>query len=156
MATTKVDRKMLEFGELMMDELGLYADASGVVCDQDNDAPISINGKTLIYPSNPEVSLNKRNDMLFDPLNNPSLGKHLFGFYAEYRAEQDIDSFYSMPGIDIKDKGIVRAEADDKIIAESGNYFNDSVRYCDLIMRMNGDDNPNLEKFDSNNTERRK
>lgn len=150
MATAKVDKNMLEFGELMMDELGLYADASGVVCDQDNDAPISINGKTLIYPANPEVTINKRSDMLFDPLNNPSLGKHLFGFFAEYRAEQRIDSFYTMPGIDIKDKGIIRAEADDAVVAESGNYYNDSVRYCDLIMRMNGDDNPDLNRFDSN------
>lgn len=149
MTYTKVDKKMLEFGELMMDELGLYADPSGVVCDQENDAPISINGKTLIYPANPEVTINKRSDMLFDPLNNPSLGKHLFGFYAECRSEEKIESFYAMPGIGIKDKGIIRAEANDTVVAESGNYYNDSVKYCDLIMRMNGDDHPNLDRFDS-------
>ena len=144
-----IDEKMLKFGELMMDELGLYADPSGLVCDQETDAPVSINGKQLVYPANPEVTINKRSDMLFDPLSNPSLSKHLFGFYAEHRSDEDIESFYGMPGVDIKDKGIIRVQSNDKVIAESGNYYNDSVRYCDLIMRMNGDDNPDLEIFDS-------
>lgn len=156
MTNTKVDKKMLKFGEIMMDELGLYASADGVVCDQDNDSPISINGKTLIYPSNPEVTINKRNDILFDPLNNPSLSKHLFGFYVECRSEAKVDSFYSMPGLDIKDKGIIRAEANDEVVAESGSYYNDAVKYCDIIMRMNGEESPNLNKFDSNNADIKK
>lgn len=144
-----IDDKMLKFGELMLDELGLYADTDGTVCDQDNDNPICVNGKTLVYASNPEVSVNRKNEMLFDPLNNPTLGKYLFGFYTEHRADAQIDGFHTMPDLIDKEKGIIRVESDGNIIAESKPYYSDSVKYADAIMRMNGDPDPDLSSFDA-------
>ena len=144
-----INDKMLKFGELMLDELGLYADTNGTVCDQDNDNPICVNGKTLVYAANPEVTVNRKNEMLFDPLNNPTLGKYLFGFYAEHRSDIQIDGFHTMPDLAYKDKGVVRVESGDNIIAESGAYYNDSVKYADAIMRMNGNDSPDLSSYDS-------
>lgn len=133
----------------MLDELGLYTDIDGVVCDQDNDSPICLNGKTLIYTDDPDNMVNRRNEMLFDPLNNPTLGKYLFGFYAEHRSDVTVDGFHTMPDLVCKDKGIVRVESGDAIIAESKPYYNDSVKYADAIMRMNGNDSPDLSSYDA-------
>lgn len=144
-----IDDRMLRFGELMLDELGLYADADGVVCDQDNDNPICVNGRTLKYIANEEVSINRNNEMLFDPLNNPTLGKYLFGFYTEHRMDSPVDGFHTMPDLDNKEKGIIRVESDGNIIAESKPYYSDSVKYADVIMRINGDSNPDLSDYDN-------
>lgn len=143
-----IDDKMLKFGELMMDELGLYADPTGLVCDQDNDNPICINGKNLIYASNPGVTVDKRSEVLFDPLNNPTIGRYLFGFYAEHRCDTPIGGFSTMPDLNNKDKGIIRVETNEEILVETSPYYSDSCKYADAIMRLNGDDNPDLSKFD--------
>lgn len=151
-----VNDKMLKFGELMLDELGLYADPTGLVCDQDNDNPITINGKNLIYMANPEVIVRGRSEMMFDPLNNPSLGKYLFGFYSNHRTNENIDGFHTIPDLQDKSKGSIRVESGGEVIAESGAYYSDALKYADVIMRMNGDPNPDLSMYDSKDQNKRR
>lgn len=142
-----IDDKMLQFGELMMDEIGLYADPTGLVCDQDNDNPICVNGKNLIYASNPNIQV-RRNELLFDPLNNPNLGRYLFGFYAEHRSDTPIGGFQTMPDLNNKEKGTIRVESNEQVILETSSYYNDSLKYADAIMKLNGIENPDLSKYD--------
>lgn len=144
-----VNDKMLEFGELFLDELGLYADPNGLICDQDNDEAIIVNGKNLIYAGNEDVSINPKTEMLYDPLNNQTLCKQLFGFYADNRAEYPIDGFHSISDNTDKTKGCIAVESDGNIVVESSNYYMDSCKYADLVMRMNGDPNPDLSQFDA-------
>ena len=143
------NEKSINFGELMLDELGLYNDQDGLVYDQETDSPIRMNGKNLVYPYIPEVTINKRTDMLFDPLNNPTLSKYLLGFYIDNRMSEEVSQFFTRQDTLDKDKSAVVLKSGDTVVVESGVYYSDQIKYADAIMRMNGDPNPNLSEYDA-------
>lgn len=141
---------VIDFGELVMDEIGLYADPNGRVVDQQTDTALQIKGKNLKFPIDESVKIG-RNEIEFDPLNNQTLANSLFGFYLSNRFNEDgskyISSYATVADNANKAKGTLEVKVGPEVMV-SGEYYRDSVKYVDMIMRMNGDSNANLNRFD--------
>lgn len=150
--------KNMQFADIMLEEAGLYRDIDGTVRNQEDDSPISVNGKTLIYPFE-SANIDFRTDMAFDPLDNPSLSRYMFGYFLQQYVDENISGFHTTPDPQVKDKSTVIVENNGTKIAESGSYYSDPVKYVDAMMRLNGMDNPDLSSFDGpieKRTKRRK
>lgn len=143
------NEKSINFGGMIIDELGLYADQDGLIYNQEDDSPLMMNGKNLVYQYTPEVVIDRRTDMVFDPLNNPTLSKYLLGFYIDNRMDQEVSQFFSIQDTADKNKSAVVLKSGDEVVVESGTYYSDQIKYADAIMRMNGNPNPDLSEYDA-------
>lgn len=136
--------------EMIMKEVGLDVGPRMRVIDQESGLPITFKGKELVAPNglpNGEV-------MIFDCYKSTSLMQRVFGLFAD-KFEEDtgdtIDRIHtaSAPG----NKATMTCVTSDGKEYTSSPYARDSLRYLDLIMQINGDESPDLQKFD---TEKRK
>lgn len=144
----KTNENSVKFGELVMDEMGLYVDPYGNVVDQQTDAALQIKGKHLKFVSEGDVSLS-RDEMVFDPLNNQTLANNLFGYYINNRYNESGNNYVSTYATVAAEggKGTVEVKVDGNTLA-SGKYYTDSVKYADIMMRMNGSDEVDLSEYD--------
>lgn len=140
----------IQFGELFMEEMGLYIDPYGRVVDQQTDSLLQVKGKCLRFPLDGSVRLSK-GEMEFDPLNNQTLANNLFGFYIQNRLSDNgnvyVSNYCTVASPDDKDKGILEVKTETGTI-KSGEYYRDSLKYADMMMRMNGTPNIDLSAFD--------
>lgn len=140
----------IQFGELFMEEMGLYIDPYGRVVDQQTDSLLQVKGKSLRFPLDGSVRLSK-GEMEFDPLNNQTLANNLFGFYIQNRLSDNgnvyVSNYCTVASPDDKDKGILEVKTETGTI-KSGEYYRDSLKYADMMMRMNGTPNVDLSEFD--------
>lgn len=150
--TNKQKEQQAEFGALMIDELGFYTDMYGRVIDQENDSVVSNRGRVLRYLPDGNQYVGK-NEMLFDPLNNQMLANSLFSYYINNRYSGYVSMFNTVASDN--GKGTVNVHVDNDQVLQSGEYYIDSLKYADMIMRMNGNDNPDLSAFDDPNRQKR-
>lgn len=140
----------LEFGELIMEEMGLYIDPMGRVIDQQTDSLLQVKGKNLKFPIDGETRLG-RQEMEFDPLNNQTLANNLFGYYIQTRLNENGDNYVSnyctIANSDDKEKGVLEVKVGGDVMT-SGEYYRDSLKYADMMMRMNGSDYVDLSSYD--------
>lgn len=144
----KSNENSIKFGELVMDEMGLYADPYGNVLDQQTDTALQIKGRNLKFVADDFVRLSK-DEMVFDPLNNQTLANNLFGYYINNRFNENgnkyVSNYSTVPAGE--GKGTVEVKVDGSTLA-SGKYYADSVKYADMMMRMNGSDSVDLSDYD--------
>lgn len=150
--TNKQRQQQAEFGALMLDELGFYTDMDGRVIDQETDSVVGIKGKTLRYV--PEDQYISRNEMLFDPLNNQMLANNLFSYYINNRYDGYVSIYNTAQSPSNNGKGTVNVHTEGDTILQSGEYYMDSLKYADMIMRMNGNTSPDLSVFDNANRQK--
>ena len=150
--TNKQKEQQAEFGALMIDELGFYTDMYGKVSDQENDSIVSNRGRVLRYLPDGGQCVGK-NEMLFDPLNNQMLANSLFSYYINNRYNGYVSMFNTV--VSNGGKGTVNVHVDNNQVLQSGEYYTDSLKYADMIMRMNGNDSPDLSSFDDPNRQKR-
>lgn len=141
--------QVVAFGEMAMEELGLYADPNGRILDQQTDELLQIKGKTLKFVNDPAIRL-ERGEMEFDPLNNQTLANNLFGFYIDRRYNESGDRYVSnyatVADQQNKNMGVLQVKSEEGTIV-SNPYYMDSLKYMDMIKRMNGEE-ANLAEFD--------
>lgn len=141
-------KKNMQFADIMLEEVGLYRDIDGTIMDQETDSPITLNGKTLVYPFDQVNNIDFRTSTAFDPLDNPSLSRYMFGYFLDQHIEGSVDGFHTIPDKETKDKSTIVVESAGTRLVESGSYYSDPVKYVDAMMRLNGMDNPDLTSFD--------
>lgn len=132
-------------------EMGLGVDSNFNLIDQDFGTQIFFNAKNVkVIVNGVQPQLNKRTDILFDPINNVQLMRNLFQYYIKkLETEGSVFTVYypvqgSTPGqakVEIKDTQLIPYS--------SKYYFNECLRYIDLIMVLNEDENVDLSMFDA-------
>lgn len=140
----------IEFGEMIMEEMGLYIDPLGRVVDQQTDSVLQVKGKNLKFPINGDVRVG-RQEMEFDPLNNQTLANTLFGYYIQNRLNENgqnyVSTYCTVANPNDKDRGVLEVKVGDSTMT-SGEYYKDSLKYADMMMRMNGTSEVDLSEFD--------
>lgn len=147
-----MDQKAIDFGEFVLEEVGLYAGQNGIVMDQETDSVLQVNGRTVVYPVDESIRVG-RDAIPFDPLNNPTLSNYLLSYFITNRTNGYVEGYYTVPTSG--NKGIVEIKKEGEVV-RSGEYYNDSLKHIDAIARMNGDDEVDLSQYDSENQPRRK
>ena len=129
--------------------VGLDVDNANKLIDQDTCRPIEFKGKCIKFTSDPDKNLLlAKNDILFDPVNNTKLMANLFGYYLSKLEENEdmvFDSYYVKNGNG--GRTALEVKNEDGTIT-SKYYNNDSIKYMDMILRLNGDSNIDLNEYD--------
>lgn len=146
----EVNKDPVAFGELMMDEIGLYVDPYGRVVDQQTDSALQIKGKNLKFSVDGSINIGK-NEMEFDPLNNQTLANNLFGYYINNRFNENgnnyVSNYSTVASNEDKSKGSLEVKVDGRVMT-SGEYYLDSLKYADMMIRMNGSPEVDLSEYD--------
>ena len=134
-----------EVNTLIMREVGFEVGPGRRIYDQDSGMPIKINGMEVVAPG----SYSNRQFVEFDPYNNRRLMGHVFNYYINKQYEEsgrEVLTYYNKD--DTPAGGKVECRLDDNTIITSNQYTRDTLKYVDIMMRLNGEENPNLEQYD--------
>lgn len=137
-----------ELNDLILESMGFYVDDDGVVYN-DEMYKVIVRGKALVLKEDNKI--NKRYEIKFDPIGNPSLMDKLFKFYLE---KDSIET-----GVDVKMisygptkrgyRSYLEVVKEDDTKYNSGYYYNDCIKCASIILKMNSDlDEYNLKKLD--------
>jgi len=150
MATKKKpDTKNEDINKLFLQEVGLDVTEDGHIVDQDTFNTIQIKKTDTVFKGYGDQH---KGSIELDPAKNSKHAKILFDYYVNKLADtDDIEAFSSYNSYitdEEKAKGIIECKTPDNEIMKSGEYVNESLRYLDTIMRLNGDDDPDIAKLD--------
>ena len=139
-----------EINTLIMQEIGLEIGPKSHIVDQDTGVEIRINGVDVVAPG---CYYGRRSDgsarsMEFDPYNNRKMMNSLFSYFTEKQEEESGVGVLAFYNVDNNDGGRVECRMSDNEVLTSGSYQRDCLKYVDLIMQMNGEENPDLKKYD--------
>ena len=139
----------IEISRKIFRAIGLDVDNANKVIDQDTCRPIEFKGKCIKFTSDPDKNLLlAKNDILFDPINNTKLMSNLFGYYLTKLEEMEntvFNSYYVKSG----NEGRTALELKNESGTITSNYYNnDSIKYMDMILRLNGESDINLNEYD--------
>jgi hypothetical protein len=136
-----------QINKIIMQEIGLGVDAHQRVIDQDTRETLKFNEKNMKYSSQNSVILTK-NDIPFDPIETRNLMSSLFNHFTQKIEQEDgtyVSTYYDING----DKGTALEAVVNGEKITSDYYGNDSLRYLDIIMRLNGSNSINLKQYDT-------
>lgn len=143
-----MDDLSYRFNKLMLDEMGFEIGAQRRLYDQDTGDALQFEGKNLYAPGhmppNPDCQE-------FDPYNSPKMMSQMFSYYTAKLAENgeipDYSVIYNTDAPEGKGKVEIKNNTDK---LTSGAYLRDQCRYADLILQINGEDDPMsvLKEFD--------
>lgn len=150
MATKKKpDTKNEDINKLFLQEVGLDVTEDGHIVDQDTFNTIQIKKTDTVFKGYGDQH---KGSIELDPAKNSKHAKILFDYYVNKLADNDeIEAFSSYNSYitdEEKAKGIIECKSSNNEIMKSGEYVNESLRYLDTIMRLNGDDDPDITKLD--------
>ena len=134
-----------EVNTLIMREVGLEVGPGGKICDQDTGMPIRINGKEVVAPGGYVV----KSAIEFDPYNNRKQMGQIFNYFINKQYEEggkEVLTYYSKD--DTPDGGKIECKLEDNTTITSAQYTRDTLKYADIIMRLNGENNPDLSQYD--------
>ena len=133
-----------DFAIKMMQEIGLELGPNNYVVDQDTGDMLSFKGKKARFTPEDQTPIIHRDDIPFDPLNNPNMMSQLFNYYTNKLEEQDgryiVVAYPSSQ--ERTEKGTVSCKEGNTTV-QSDEYYKDSLKYGSLICKLNGGD----EKF---------
>jgi len=129
-------------------ELGFEIGQNKRIIDSDTCQPVQMNGKFLIAPG----CTGSRITQEFDAYTNPKMMEKLFDYFTQKEGNENISAVYHV--YDGKDKttGSVECTIREGSITKtikSESYHADSLKYLDLMRKLNGtNDNLNLKDMD--------
>lgn len=139
----KMDHRSIEVNKQILMELGFEIGPNQKIFDQNTCMPVQMNGKYLVAPG----CTGNRISQEFDAYNNPKMMHQLFSHFAESTADEEhISSFYHV--FDPHDKTLGAIECtireDDGTTSHitSGMFHSDSVKYLDLLRKINRSTDP--------------
>lgn len=134
-----LDRKIME-------EIGLEVN-NGKIMDQDYGAYIQFKGKQVLAPG----AYPSKNYVVFDPYNSTTLMIHLFDLFCKkYEYDTGVSIGYTyQTECGVNGSSITAVMSNQKSYT-SAVYKRDTLRYMDIILQLNGDENPFsfLKQFD--------
>lgn len=135
-----------DFNNKVMQEIGLEVDSNGNVIDQDSRNLIQFKSKNI------KCTNIGRDDIPFNPLENASLMSKLFSYYVDKLDKEDgrYVSVYYPNARDKGEKGYIELKEGNNVI-KSGTYYNDSIKYAELMMTLNGNTKVDFSELDSEN-----
>lgn len=134
-----------EVNTLIMREVGLEVGPGKKIYDQDTGMPIKINGMEVVAPG----GYTGRSTIEFDPYNNRRQMGQIFNYFINKQYEEggrEVLTYYNKD--DTPEGGKVECKLDDNTTVTSAQYTRDTLKYADIILRLNGEDNPNLTQYD--------
>lgn len=149
-----MNKNEIAFNLSVMKEMGLEEGERRRVVDQDTGEICCIGNKDIITPG----SQSGKNSVEFDVVNHPKMMTRLFmDFLDKLAEEEEIEPCVSFGSYDIKGTGKVKARLtfEDGNIMESKPYINENLCYVELVHRLNGEDQENLD-FSEYDKERRR
>lgn len=141
-----MDNKDIQINRMIMEEIGLDVGEYNRIIDQDTGLEISMKGQYIVAPG----SYCGHNAIEFDPYNNRKMMNQFFSYFIKkvsLESENEVLTYYNINGDD-NTKGQIECRLSDNQIIRSGAYSKDSLRYADLIMRLNGRDDVDLSEYD--------
>ena len=147
MQSTKENMDKVRITQIIMHEIGLDVDKNNNIVDQDNGQPIHFNGKELKYNLGEKKLRIGRNDVEFDPIENTKIMSHLFSYYLDKKNEEDgtyFPVYFSVSNPDGKSSLEIKGDNTFK----SKYYKNESLKYADAILRINGNEYTDLSSID--------
>lgn len=145
---------MKELTELLIKEIGLDVDKNGFIIDQDYGNQIIINGKKLKYCIDNVLRINPVKEIEFNPMKNSKLMYKLFLYYLEKLNEYEdryFPTFYSIPGKNNNyGKFSMCATENNGYTYETRYYYNECLRYLELILIIGGYTNIDFSNYDYN------
>ena len=141
-----MEQDSMEFNFLMMEEMGLEEGERRRVVDQDTGQQYAMRGKDIVCPGNQ----GGKSAIELDLTNNRMMG-YMFGRFIDKAVIEE--SIEPVTGYAIKTdpmSGLVKAELtfDNNSRMVSKEYIRESMAYAELVLRLNGEDNPDLHKYD--------
>lgn len=135
-----------DFNNKVMQEIGLEVDSNGNVIDQDSRNLIQFKSKNI------KCTNIGRDDIPFNPLENASLMSKLFSYYVDKLDKEDgrYVSVYYPNARDKGEKGYIELKEGTNVI-KSGTYYNDSIKYAELMITLNGNTKVDFSELDSEN-----
>lgn len=143
-----MDELSTKFNNLMLSEMGLEVGAQRRLYDQDTGDALQFEGKNLYAPGHTPPFPDCQE---FDPYNSHKMMYQMFSYYTAKLAEAgEIPEFSVIYNTDAPNgRGRVEIKNNsDKITSDA--YQRDQCRYADLILRINGEEDPMsiLKEFD--------
>ena len=140
-----MDDLSLKFNNLMIQEMGFEIGPNKRLYDQDTGMMLHLDGKQLVAPG----CVSGKEVQEFDPYNSTKMMSQLFSYYTDKLVQNGESTEYNVIyNVDIGNgRGRIEMRNDEDII-KSALYTRDQCKYADLILRLNGDENPNLKEFD--------
>jgi hypothetical protein len=141
-----LDKKI---NNLLMEEMGLEEGDRRRVYDQDSGIQYQFKGKDLVSPG----AKGGKTAIEFDPINNSKMMNLMFGgFVDKLEDEESIPPVASYCTVPDGDKIRAKILFSDKSVVQSNPYKNETVCYADLVFRLNGEEDVNLDEYDFDRT----
>ncbi len=130
-----MDELSMKFNKMMMQEMGIEEGAHHRLYDQDTGDLLKFEGKDLFAPGSVQV----RDGCELDLFNNNRMMSQMFTYFTDKLATAG----------EIPEYDVIYAVGDDKIEMKndsetltSAGYKRDQVKYADLVLQINGEDQP--------------
>lgn len=124
-----------DFNSKVMQNIGLEIDEEKYVIDEYTGDRLQIKGKFI----KTEVEEQDNTSIEFNPLENPTLMNKLFSYFLD-KNEKETNvgtKVFSHSSNSKKERGYVILIQNDGTTYTSGKYYNDSLKYADIILKMN-------------------
>ncbi|MGL5751123.1 MAG: hypothetical protein ACRCXT_11385 [Paraclostridium sp.] len=123
----------------LLKEIGLAVDADHNIIDLDYGNQLFMHGKNIKVIVNGVIPVITQHDILFDPINNPKLMNLIFNYHIQKL--QSMEGMYFSVFYPVYDEMKARLEIKgDEYTYSSKYYYNECLRYIDLIFQIRGDD----------------
>ena len=138
-----------EINMIIMREMGLEIGNNNRIYDQDTGTELKINGMNIVAPG-----CYQKQSMEFNPYNNKKMMSQLFGYFLNKISDEggpNVIAFYN------GDNSRIECKTEDNEVISSGSYSKETLRYVDLVMRLNDEDpsDINLSKYDINKQQKK-
>ena len=147
----EMDKKDMELNKRLMMEVGFDVGDHRRLIDQDTGLEVKFDGKYLVAPG----SKSGKNSIEFDPINDVHQMSSVFSYYNQKVASEDgeeVRTYFPVETDPKTNKGYIEARTDTKVY-RSNEYNNDSLKFTDIIMKMNGANKVDLSEYDRSKEE---
>lgn len=141
-----MEKKEIIFNNQLMNEIGLEVGPGNRLYDQETGSQLIVRGKEMISPG----SMGSRDTVEFDPYNSTFQMHRMFDYFAhKYENESGVSIDVTYIEDDKAGGARLTIKDSDNNTYSSKNYKRDTLRYADIIMQLNGDEDVDLTEYDT-------
>lgn len=138
------DMEAIELINLVLREIGLYFNNSGLIIDQDTNMPVLYEGNILLFSNNPVIVSDTKERMVFNPLINFKLMNSMMSYYLQKIHALDGKYFpvmYTDKEPPEDEKIALHLKNPDEQVHLSTRYYNNIIlAYIEALGKINGND----------------
>lgn len=137
---------------MVMKEIGLYYDPTGVVKDQDTGQIVNFRDRVLLYSNQPVLFSDTKDRMVFNPLISYKLMNIMFSYFIEKIFTLDgiyYPIVYTTKEEPEEERVALHLKDPDRQVSIDTRYYNNIIlAYIEAIGKINGNDY-DLSQYDS-------